>query len=103
MQKLSMIIVTLLHDVCEDSPTTLADLEMAGFPDEAIEAVRAITKVPGEDYEAYLNRVKASPVATKVKLADIAHNSDLSRLGTVTEKDRKHLEKYAQAVVYLTS
>lgn len=96
------IIVALLHDVCEDSPTTLVDLEKAGFPSEVLAAVQAITKVAGEDYSVYLDRVKANPVATKVKLADIAHNSDQSRLGTVTEKDRKRLEKYAEALAHLT-
>ena len=96
------IIVALLHDVCEDSPTTLEDLAQAGFPAEVVTAIQAITKVSGEDYLAYLDRVKANPVATKVKLADLAHNSDQSRLGTVTEKYLKRLAKYAVAVAHLT-
>ncbi len=97
MENNGEIVVALLHDVCEDSPTTLADLKKACFPEEVIAAVQAITKVPGEDYATYLKRVKANPTATKVKLADMRHNSDISRISTVTEKDNTRIDKYSPA------
>lgn len=66
--------IAWLHDVCEDSDITLDDLRRAGLPEQVVEAVGAITKREGEDYEAYLDRVVANPQAAAVKCADIAHN-----------------------------
>ena len=53
-----------------------------------------ITKKDGEDYEEYLNRVKQNPIALRVKIADMEHNSDISRIPNPTEKDLNRLEKY---------
>lgn len=66
--------VAWLHDVCEDSDVTLDDLRRAGLPEPVVEAVGAITKREGEEYETYLDRVVANPQAAAVKCADIAHN-----------------------------
>lgn len=87
-------IVALLHDVIEDTDVTVNDLKEAGFSDEVVLAVSAITKKAGEDYEEYLNRVKQNPVALRVKIEDMEHNSDISRIKNPTEKDLKRLEKY---------
>ena len=40
-------------------------------------------------------------LARTVKLADLAHNSDLSRLPEVTETDLRRVEKYRQAIEVL--
>jgi len=87
-------IVALLHDVIEDTDVTVNDLKEAGFSDEVVLAVSVITKEAGEDYEEYLNRVKQNPIALRVKIADMEHNSDISRIKNPTEKDLKRLEKY---------
>ena len=87
-------IVALLHDVIEDTDVTVNDLKEAGFSDEVVLAVSAITKKAGEDYEEYLNRVKQNPIALRVKIADMEHNSDISRIKNPKEKDLKRLEKY---------
>ena len=87
-------IVALLHDVIEDTDVTVNDLREAGFSDEVVLAVSVITKKAGEDYEEYLNRVKQNPIALRVKIADMEHNSDISRIKNPTEKDLKRLEKY---------
>lgn len=87
-------IVALLHDVIEDTDVTVNDLKKAGFSDEVVLAVSVITKKAGEDYEEYLNRVKQNPIALRVKIADMEHNSDISRIKNPTEKDLKRLEKY---------
>jgi metal dependent phosphohydrolase len=87
-------IVALLHDVIEDTDVTVNDLREAGFSDEVVLAVSVITKKDGEDYEEYLNRVKQNPIALRVKIADMEHNSDISRIKNPTEKDLKRLEKY---------
>lgn len=100
METVEQKTVALLHDVVEDTDITLEDLRKEGFPDEIIEAVDAITKTE-DDYEKYIQRVKTNALATAVKIADLKHNSDLSRLKTVTEKDLKRLEKYKKALEYL--
>ena len=93
--------VALLHDVLEDSPYTAEELILAGLPETVVSAVQILTKKKGQDYQQYLELVKYSPIARRVKLADLKHNSDLSRLATVTEKDLERLEKYKKAIDYL--
>ena len=95
--------VAYLHDVIEDTELTLEDLNEYGFSKEIIEAVDIITKKRGEDYQSYLNSVKKNKLARAVKLADLRHNSDLTRLTKVTEKDIKRKEKYQKAIDFLNS
>ena len=49
----------------------------------------------------YVMKIKGNELARAVKLADLAHNSDLSRLPSVTEKDLQRVEKYKQAMAAL--
>lgn len=93
--------VALLHDVIEDTPLTLDDLRQKGFSDEVVNAVYAITKVRGEDYADYLNRVRGNRLACSVKIADLLHNSDLSRLSEIKQMDYERVEKYKHALAYL--
>ena len=95
--------VAYLHDVIEDTELTLEDLHEYEFSKEVIEAVDIITKKKGEDYQSYLNSVKKNKLARAVKLADLRHNSDLTRLIKVTEKDIKRKEKYQKAIDFLNS
>lgn len=98
MQSEQEQIVGVLHDVVEDSAgIRLPEIE-AAFGARIAVAVDALTKREGEDYDAYLDRVKADEIAVKVKLADLKDNCDLSRLGRMpTEADRKRLDKYLRA------
>lgn len=91
----------LLHDVVEDTVVTLDDLEREGFSDAVLRAVRCLTHEKGEPREAYLRRVAEDPLATKVKLADLAHNSDLRRLRAPTGRDRARAERYAREIAFL--
>ena len=93
----------ILHDVIEDTELTLEDLHEYEFSKEVIEAVDIITKKKGEDYQSYLNSVKKNKLARAVKLADLRHNSDLTRLTKVTEKDIERKEKYQRAIDFLNS
>lgn len=95
-------IAAVLHDVVEDTELSLSDLLDIGFPDEVVTAVDALTRRTGEDYEDYIHRLSQNPVAVAVKLQDLQHNMDLSRIPEVTEKDRKHMERYQSAYQYLT-
>lgn len=91
-------IVALLHDVVEDTSLTLIDLRNEGFPDRIVEAVDAITKSSGISYEEYLQRVKQNPLALAVKIADMTHNMDLSRIANPTQKDYARVEKYKKLI-----
>lgn len=95
--------VALLHDVVEDSSYSLEDLKKEGFPANVIEAVGVITKKDGESYDSYLEGVKRNDLARKVKIADITHNSDRSRLKEISEKDLERFKKYEKALSYLKS
>lgn len=95
--------VAYLHDVIEDTELTLENLYEYDFSKEVIEAVDIITKKRGEDYQSYLNSVKKNKLARAVKLADLRHNSDLTRLTKVTEKDIERKEKYQKAIDFLNS
>ncbi|MDO4659122.1 GTP pyrophosphokinase [Streptococcus sp.] len=94
--------VALLHDVIEDSPFTAEELLLAGLPETVVVAVQILSKKKGQDYQTYLENVKSNPLARVVKLADLKHNSDLSRLNSVTDKDLERLEKYKKAIDYLS-
>lgn len=93
-------VVALLHDVIEDSDITLEILSKY-FNDDIITALRVLTKKENDDYLMYIKRVKTNKLATKVKIKDLEHNRDLTRLDEVTDKDRKRSLKYWQAIRYL--
>lgn len=95
-----MIAVAWLHDSVEDTESTFDDLSRY-FGSAVSNAVCAITKIKEEPYDKYLSRVKANPIARLVKIADLTHNMDLSRLPVVTEKDLARKEKYVKAKAFL--
>lgn len=92
--------VALLHDVVEDTDVTLEELEKQ-FPSEVVEGVRLMTHDPAVDYFDYVRAIKGHPVAQKVKLADLAHNSDESRFAGIEDATEALLsrrrQKYARA------
>ena len=94
--------VALLHDVIEDSPVSAEGLLQAGLPETVVTAVQVLTKKKEQDYQTYLETVKKNPLARVVKLADLKHNSNLSRLSSITEKDRERLKKYKKAIDFLS-
>lgn len=98
-------IVAVLHDVVEDSDgnVTFDDLVREGFSQEVIDGVRAVTKVEGESYEAFIARAALNPVGKAVKLADLAENSDLSRIDRPSQKDLERVGKYRRAIQQLIS
>ena len=96
-------IVALLHDIVEDTDYTLQDLKALGFPCNVIDALALMTHDPKVPYMEYVKGISANPLATKVKLADLRHNSDLSRLDSVDEKVLSRVKKYAVAIELLES
>ena len=96
-------IVAVLHDAIEDSDLTITDLVRQGFPEFITDAISAITKLEGEQYEDYILRVKSNAIARQVKIADVTHNMDISRIANPTEKDFQRLEKYKKVLQELIS
>lgn len=91
-------VVALLHDVVEDTPYTLEDLAKLGFPQKVLSALARLTHDPSVPYLDYVAAIKEDPIARQVKLADLRHNSDLTRLDHVDDKARQRAEKYAAAI-----
>ena len=90
-------VVGWLHDTVEDTALTLGEIE-AQFGAETAAAVDAISRREGEAWEDYLARVKANPVARRVKISDLIDNSNLSRLPRVTLKDVDRQARYNAAL-----
>lgn len=97
------IIVALLHDVLEDTNITLNYLTEQGFSKNITDALNLLTHNKNEDYYEYIRRIKTNPLATKVKIADLIHNSDMTRLKGTRDKDILRLEKYKQSLQLLKS
>lgn len=91
-------VTALLHDVVEDTPYTFADLRQMGFPEDVLAALTLLTHVDAEPYMDYVRRLKDNPIARAVKLADLRHNSDLTRLDRVDERALARIEKYRAAI-----
>lgn len=95
-------VVALLHDVVEDSDLTLADLEKKKFGAPVIEALRLLTYDKSVPYLDYIRTLKDNPITRKVKLADLEHNSDTSRIPwELTVEDLERLEKYRRSMEIL--
>lgn len=96
-------IVGMLHDVIEDTDVTLDMLKEYGFNDDILTALDLVTKKKGPDYDEdiYYKKIKANPVAREVKLADLTHNSDISRIPNPTEKSIQKTEYYKSRIKYL--
>ncbi|MFG2117932.1 HD domain-containing protein [Streptomyces sp. NPDC048710] len=86
-----------LHDSVEDDALSEEWLTAAALTPRTKAIVRAVTKRPGEEPDAYARRILATPGALLVKQADLAHNADPERLAVLDEPTRKRLtEKYAR-------
>lgn len=94
-------ICALLHDVVEDTDYTIDDLKNMGFPIEVLEALKLLTHDPSVPYMDYVVALSDNEIAKSVKLADLRHNSDLTRLDVVDEWAIKRNEKYKKALEYL--
>ena len=98
MEDETTTVVALLHDIVEDTDCTPDDLRRMGFSEEVCEAIDLMTHREGVPYMEYVKRIKTNPVAVKVKLADLRHNSDLTRMEKPTERDKQRAEKYREAI-----
>ena len=93
-------LVALLHDIVEDTNLSFKDLEKE-CPKEVIDILKLLTHNKNIDYLEYIKPIKNNPIARKVKIADLIHNSDKTRLNNITQEDITRINKYKKALEYL--
>ena len=91
-------IVALLHDVVEDTDYTIEDLTKMGFGESVVKSLSLLTHDDTVEYMDYVLAIKGNPIAKAVKLADLRHNSDLTRIDVVDENALQRREKYQKAI-----
>ncbi|MCF3547815.1 HD domain-containing protein [Stenotrophomonas maltophilia] len=88
--------VAWLHDVLEDQPAFATQVML--FPQAVVEAVFDLTRGVNKSEAFYYWNIRQNPLSLKVKLADIADNSDESRLALLNPETAARLRaKYAKA------
>lgn len=106
-------VVGYLHDASEDTPNSVEDVlnlldEKLETPlteadrEELATALRLLNHHLAPDRETYIQRIKSNALATKVKLHDLTHNMDLSRIPNPTQKDYERVERYKKEYDYLS-
>ena len=94
-------VCALLHDVVEDTETTFYDLIKMGFPQEVIEVLKLLTHEENVPYYEYVSKIATHPIAKKVKIADVNHNRDKTRLSPDDDRAAYWEEKYRKAMEIL--
>ncbi|MDH7604892.1 MAG: phosphohydrolase [Melioribacter sp.] len=85
----------VLHDIVEDTDWTFEKLEAEGFPQHIIDALKCLTKLSeDEPYEDFINRVRTSDLAKRVKINDLSDNLDVKRYNELAERELNRLNKY---------
>ncbi|MFK5975974.1 MAG: hypothetical protein QM493_05660 [Sulfurovum sp.] len=98
----NLMIISILHDVVEDSAFTLDDLSKEGFSPQITDAINCLTKLKNENYNSFIKRVMTNPLAIKVKIADIKDNLNITRLAKqISDSDIERLKKYQLALFSL--
>jgi (p)ppGpp synthase/HD superfamily hydrolase len=97
------MIVAVLHDLLEDTDLTENTLNYY-FPKNIVESIKLLTHLEEDSYDEYINKIVESRdlVAMKVKVADLEHNMDLSRLPIITDKDMERTDKYSESKFLIT-
>ena len=103
------MIVAVLHDLVEDTDDTseinwtFPKLTALGFSEGVIGDLYLLTHQKGTDYMEYIKAISVSERATKIKMADLEHNSNICRLKGLRKKDHDRMEKYSIAFMYLSN
>ena len=94
--------IAVLHDVVEDSDITFESLKQTGMGDRVIAALRLLTHKPEQSYDDYVQQICTNYDAIRVKRKDLEHNSDITRLRGIEQKDLIRMQKYHKAFIQLT-
>lgn len=100
---LNVKIVGILHDILEDTDITRNDLLNYGFSEDIVISVEVLTKSKNQKYMEYIENIKSNNIARKVKLIDLKHNMDLTRLSEISDEDLKRTMKYFEAYEKLSN
>lgn len=92
-----LMAIAVLHDVVEDCEVTFVELRQIGMNDRVINGVAALTKLSGETYDQFIDRLSGNRDAMIVKREDLRENSDITRLKGISSKDVARMEKYMNA------
>ena len=105
MRDEASVCVALLHDVIEDTDFTYDDLRELGISESVIGSIKLLTHNKSTAYTDYIQSIKDSgdEIAIKVKLADLRHNSDITRLELIEEKAIESSNRYKDAIRQLNS
>lgn len=98
------MICAVFHDLVEDKADdgyTFEYLKEAGFSSEIINILKLLTHDKDISYQDYIENLSCSSIAVAIKMADLEHNSKVSRLKGVSSKDFERLQKYCEAYQYL--
>ena len=93
--------IAVLHDLLEDTEYTISDLQKMGFSQRVVNALSLLNHQAEVDYDTYIRAIGTNLDATLAKLADLRHNSDITRMKGLTEKDFERMQKYQKAFDYL--
>ena len=97
-------IVAVLHDIIEDTEVDEEYLLNRGISKHLVEVISLLTRCEGETYDEYIEHIASNKIAIEVKLEDLKHNMDLTRLNReITDKDLERNKKYMKAYFYLLS
>ena len=94
--------IAYLHDVLEDTSVTVDELRNH-FSNEIVDTVITLTHRKDESYFEYIQRISKSKLAKKVKVADLLHNLDITRIKEPSKQDYERLEKYKKSILYLAT
>lgn len=102
-----LIATALLHDVVEDTEITFDDLRAQNIPDDVICALKLLTHDKNTSYDDYIKNIQSNEIARQVKIEDLRHNLDTTRMRNVDsddmskEKTKKRIAKYRKSLAYL--
>ena len=86
--------IAIGHDIFEDTKITEYDVRNIGGTDRIVAGMFALTKMHGQSYERYVETVLNNIDAMRVKMADLKHNSEITRLKGITDKDIDRMGRY---------
>jgi len=98
-KKIELPIVALLHDLIEDTNYAITSIYRI-FGKDVGDAVKAITKY-NSPHHVYLNGVRNNKIARIVKIADMTHNSDISRIPNPSIEDIDRVQRYKEDIKFL--
>lgn len=102
MDSETAVTCALLHDAIGEE-YDYEYLKNTGFPDEVIDILKILNHDKDVPFFDYIKAVAKNPIAKQVKISDLKHNADLSRLGEKDEATLKRVAKYKKAIKILAS